>query len=188
VDPRGNASLSEEENTEDGRLEKEGKNALHREDLPYDPTGKGREGGPVRTKLKLEGNTGYHANGEVQREDLGPEASGDRVPLVAPHEVKRLEHDDQRRQPHREDGEQVMEHHRKRELIAVGNDSIGHDPSLRTSNATDAHERTGRVKRTVYRDAMFRVTRFAIHRRIDAATATTRDRPTKSRHVPVARG
>ena len=64
-------------------FQKEGKHALHRQSLPDHAARVPGKARPVRPELKLHGNAGDDPDGEIQSEDLGPEAGGLIVLFVA---------------------------------------------------------------------------------------------------------
>jgi hypothetical protein len=137
---RAHALAGEQEDAEEHRLGEEREHALHGERRADHAAGVVRERGPVRPELELQGNPRDDAEREVDGEDLRPEA---RHPLIAlalgvglaierqtavrPAEVgDGLHMRDEERQPHREDGEEVVERDRQRELEPVDQDVVVH--------------------------------------------------------------
>ena len=67
-----------------------------------------RELRPVGAELKLHGDSGHHSEHEVDPEHPSPEARRALVHRVAGAQIHRFENHDERRQPHRELGKQVV--------------------------------------------------------------------------------
>src|SRR5207302_9709233 len=84
------------------RLQEEGKSAFHGQRLADNAPSKARELYPISAELKFHGDAGDYTQREVDTEDLRPEAHRFIVSFVAGSDGERLEHDDQRRQAHRQ--------------------------------------------------------------------------------------
>jgi len=63
---------------------------------------------------------------ERDPEDLRPEVRQRAVPRVLAPQAQRFEHRDQHPEPHRQDGEQVVEHDREAEMPTVSDERVGH--------------------------------------------------------------
>ncbi len=70
---RAEPLLAVEKQAEKRRLQEESEHAFHGQRLPDHASGKAREVRPVRAKLKFHGNSGHHAEHEVDAEDPRPE-------------------------------------------------------------------------------------------------------------------
>jgi hypothetical protein len=93
--------------------------------VAWPASGQSRRGGlgeprPVRAELELHGDAGHHADGEVDGENLGPEAGALAVTFLAGAQSHGLQDDDQQRQPHGELRKDVVKRHRESEVQAVG--------------------------------------------------------------------
>ncbi len=130
VNDRRHALLAEEEQAEERRLGEEREDALHEERLPDHSACEVREARPVGAELELHRDAGDHPHAEGDREHPGPEAGDDAVAVVLLPELHRLQHRDQHPEPHREDGEQVVEHDREAEVPAVGGQCVGHGKTV----------------------------------------------------------
>ena len=79
-----------------------------REGLADHAPGKARKVRPVRAELKFHRDPGNDSKHEVDTKDPGPETRGLMVSLVVAAKTKGLEHYDERREPHRELGKEVV--------------------------------------------------------------------------------
>src|SRR6202451_462989 len=75
--------FSKKEKPEEGRFEKERKDALHGERLADHTASHSRELRPIGAKLKLHGNARHYAQREADAENFRPEARGMIPALVA---------------------------------------------------------------------------------------------------------
>ena len=127
------APSSKEEETEKTRLQKKGVHALQRQGLTEQASTIGGEATPVHAELELQRNSGDYTYHEVDGKNLHPKISRCGVALVVRDEAHRRQDGDEESQPHSEDREQVVKHHRECELHAVGNHCVGHVYRLRTT-------------------------------------------------------
>jgi hypothetical protein len=96
------------EDAQEGGLEEERVHAFHGEGLADDAAGGFGEAGPVGAELELHGDAGDDAHGEVDAEDLDPEAGGVFVEGVPGAKGQGLDHENQECQAHRELREEVV--------------------------------------------------------------------------------
>jgi len=116
---RAQPFFAEEKKSQKGRLEKEGKDALHRKRLPDHPARCFREFRPVRAELKFHRNARNDTQREADSENLRPKP-GSAIPFFIPvAQGDRLDDEDQQREPHRELRKNVMERDGEGELQAV---------------------------------------------------------------------
>ena len=94
--------FTKEEDSQEGRFEKEGEGAFHRQRLRNDIASIDGETGPVRSELKLHGDTGHDTHDKGDGEDSGPEMPCCVIALVLAQQVQRFENHDQQSQPHGE--------------------------------------------------------------------------------------
>jgi hypothetical protein len=111
--------FSVEEQAQKTGFQKESEHAFHRQRLSDDAAGGPGKPAPVGSELKLHGDAGDHAHGEVDAENLCPETGGAVVVLVARAQGHRLQDHDQQRQPHRQLREQIVIRDREGEMKAV---------------------------------------------------------------------
>jgi len=115
-----------EEETKKTGLQEEGKNAFHGECLANDTAGSLRKLGPICAELKFHGDAGDDAEGEVNPEDFGPEASSAVVVLVAGAEEHSFKDDNQKGKAHGQLRKKIVESHREGEMEAVNIQSGSH--------------------------------------------------------------
>ena len=108
--------FAKEKEAEEGGLEEKREKSFHREGLANDAAGGSGEFGPVGAELKFHGDTGDDADGEVNAENFGPEASRAIVVLVAGAKRDGFENDDEQGEAHGQLREQVMESNGKGEM------------------------------------------------------------------------
>jgi hypothetical protein len=111
--PRAKPLFPVEKQSQERRLQEEGEHAFHGQGLADHAARKAREQRPVGAELKFHGNAGHHPEHEVDAENARPKARRLAVEfpaiLVFAAEGQSLQHDDQRRQPHGELGEKIVE-------------------------------------------------------------------------------
>jgi hypothetical protein len=90
--------FAEEEEAEEGAFEEEAVEALHAEGVADDAAGGFGEAAPVGAEHKFHGDAGDDAESEIDGEDLGPEASGGVVALVAGLDRHGLQDEDEERE------------------------------------------------------------------------------------------
>jgi hypothetical protein len=122
------AALAEQEHTKERRLREEREDAFHEQRLADDRARELREARPVRAELKLHRDPGDDPRGKRDGEDARPESRGVAVLFPAAEVLNCLEDRDQYAQPHREDGEEVVEHDRERELHPRRDQGVLHQP------------------------------------------------------------
>src|ERR1035441_6633201 len=105
----------------------EGEDALHRQGVPDDVAGVAGEARPVRPELELHRDARHDADCEVDAEDPDPEARGLVPALPAASQAPRLHHDDQKRLPHRQDGEEIVVDQGEGELETVEKKGVTHE-------------------------------------------------------------
>jgi hypothetical protein len=105
---RPEALLSEQERAEEAGFQEKRKHAFHGQSLSDHPSGRFGEAGPVGPELKLHGDAGDHAHGEIDRKYFCPEPGRAVVMLVSSAHGHGLEHQDQQRQPHGQLRKEVM--------------------------------------------------------------------------------
>jgi hypothetical protein len=142
VQPRSDTSATGEEQANEHRLGKEGEDTLQGQGLSDHAAGVVGESGPVGAELELQRDAGHDPDGEVHREDLGPEVCGAVVGVALGERLAQraqasalasevrdgLHPREEERQTHREDGEQVVERDRQRELEPIHGDVAAHAP------------------------------------------------------------
>src|SRR5579864_756937 len=109
MSPWAQPLLSVEEQAQEGRFQEKSKHAFHAQGLTDHASGETREMRPVGTKLKFHGNASHDSQHEVDAKNLGPKARRLMVSLIVTAEAQRLQHDDQRRKPHGELREEIVE-------------------------------------------------------------------------------
>src|ERR1043165_2469230 len=108
MDALAETLFTEEEEPQKRRFQKEREDALHRERRPDDAARVVRETRPIGAELKLHRDSSDDAKEEIDGEYFGPEARRAVVALVPFPQSERLEDHDERREPHRELGEDIV--------------------------------------------------------------------------------
>ena len=119
-------ALTEHEQAEKARLEKEGEESFHCQRLADHSACVLRERRPVRAELELHGDAGHNPHGEIDAENPDPEARGVVPSRVSAPEAGGLHHDDEQRQPHRQLREQVVVDDRECELQPMPDERVAH--------------------------------------------------------------
>ncbi len=115
---------AEDEHGEEAGLEEEGEDALGGERRAEDVADEARVGRPVRAELELHDDAGGDADGEVEREDLGPELRRGLVEGLLRAQEPALEVDQHHTHADRQRREDVVEHDGQRELEAGQQDDV----------------------------------------------------------------
>ena len=153
--------LAVHEEREERGLEEEREEPLHRERVADHVARVAREARPVRPELELHRDAGHDADREVDPEDADPEAGGVVPALAARAQGERLHDDDQEREAHREDREQVVEQDREGELEPVEEERIAHrvswPESSRLRGAAAAPRVAARLRTVAMREELSRI-------------------------------
>src|ERR1041385_1592276 len=126
MDALAETLFTEEEEPQKRRVQKEREDALHRERRRDDAARVVRETRPIGAELKLHRDPGDDAKEEVDGEYFGPEARRAVVALVPFAQSERLEDHDERREPHRELGEDIVVGYGEGEMQPVNGERTVH--------------------------------------------------------------
>jgi hypothetical protein len=105
---------------------KKGKYPFHGQRLSNHLAGEIGEPSPVSAELELQRYTGHHTHGKVDPENAAPEPGTFMVSFVVRLQTGHLEPHDEKRQPHRQLWEKVVEADGKRKLNSMPKQSIVH--------------------------------------------------------------
>ena len=133
---RAQSLFTPDKRTDKGAFEKEREHALHRQRLSDDSAGVFGEARPVGPELKLHRNAGHHPDGEIEPEDLGPEARGPVVFLITCAQGAPLPVHQEPRQAHGQLGKQVVIGEGERELETVPDQCVIHGVLLSKPGVT----------------------------------------------------
>ena len=122
---RTQSPFAPDERADKGAFQKEREHALHRQRLSNDTAGVFGEACPVGPELKLHRNARHHSDGEIEPEDLGPEARGLVVFLITGPQGAPLPVDQKPRQTHGELRKEIMVRDREGELNSAPEGRIG---------------------------------------------------------------
>ena len=113
-----------EEQSQERRFQEESEHAFHTQRLADHSAREFREMRPVGAELEFHGNSGHHAQYEIDPEDFGPEAGGLVIDRIVPAQRDGLQPHDQQRQTHRQLREQIVEGDGKGKMKSVNNLAI----------------------------------------------------------------
>ena len=99
---RAQALFAEKEKAQETRFQEEGEHAFHGQRLANHSAGGAGELRPIGAELKFHGNSRHHAHGEVDAEDVRPEARRFVVMFVTGSQRHRFQNHDEQRQSHGE--------------------------------------------------------------------------------------
>src|ERR1043166_7791118 len=126
MDALAETLFTEEEEPEKRRFQKEREDALHRERRPDDAARVVRETRPIGAELKLHRDSREDAKEKIDGEYLGQEARGPFVALAPFPKSERLEDHDERREPHRELGEDIVVGYGEGEMQSMNGERTVH--------------------------------------------------------------
>ncbi len=109
---------AEQQHREEAGLKEEREDALSREGAPENVADVPRIRGPVGAELELHHDSGGHADGESQREDLRPEPRHLVIEWILRLQPQPLDHYQQQAEPDAQRRVEVMERDRQSELQA----------------------------------------------------------------------
>jgi hypothetical protein len=86
---------------------------------------------PIGAELKFHGDAGHHAHDEVNSENARPEACRLVIEFVIAAQRQCLQHNNQRRQAHRQLREEIVKSNREGEVQAVNQECAIHNGNLK---------------------------------------------------------